>query len=122
MTSSNILELEGITKEFPGVRALDNVDFSLRKGEIHGLVGENGAGKSTLLKIIDGALKPTAGRMSYNGRGFFGNPREAIDGGIATVHQEMNIIPFFNAVENIFLGREIAKLDFIRNRELEQKA
>jgi ribose transport system ATP-binding protein len=122
MTSSNILELEGITKEFPGVRALDNVDFSLRKGEIHGLVGENGAGKSTLLKIIDGALKPTAGRMSYNGRGFFSNPREAIDGGIATVHQEMNIIPFFNAVENIFLGREIAKLDFIRNRELEQKA
>jgi ABC-type sugar transport system ATPase subunit len=122
MKDSTILELQGVTKDFPGVRALDNVDFSLKKGEIHGLVGENGAGKSTLLKIIDGALKPTAGRMFYNGRSFFNSPRDAIDGGIATVHQEMNIIPFFNAVENIFLGKEISRFDFIQSRELEQRA
>jgi ABC-type sugar transport system ATPase subunit len=58
MGNSTILEIRGLTKDFPGVRALDNVDFDLKKGEIHGLVGENGAGKSTLLKVIDGALGP----------------------------------------------------------------
>jgi ribose transport system ATP-binding protein len=119
---SNILKIKALTKEFPGVKALVNVDFDLKKGEIHGLVGENGAGKSTLLKVIDGALQPTGGEMVFEGRGFFNNTREAIDWGIATVHQEMNIIPYFNAIENIFLGEEITKLNFIRFRELERRA
>ena len=117
-----ILEMRAITKDFPGVRALDNVNFDLRKGEIHGLVGENGAGKTTLLKIIDGALQPTRGEVFLEGeKVFFNNPREAIDWGIGTVHQEMNIIPYFNAIENIFLGRELTKFNFIKFRELEVK-
>lgn len=119
---NNILEIKAVTKDFPGVRALDNVDFELRRREIHGLIGENGAGKTTLLKIIDGALQPTRGEIFLEGeKVFFDNPREAIDWGIGTVHQEMNIIPYFNAIENIFLGRELTKFNFIKFRELEIK-
>ncbi|MCD6317683.1 sugar ABC transporter ATP-binding protein [Candidatus Aerophobetes bacterium] len=118
----DILEIKGVTKDFPGVRALDNVDFELRRGEIHGLVGENGAGKTTLLKIIDGALQPTRGEIFLEGEKVsFNNSREAIDWGIGTVHQEMNIIPYFNAIENIFLGRELTKFNFIKFHQLEEK-
>ena len=117
-----ILDIKGLTKDFPGVRALDNVDFKLKRGEIHGLVGENGAGKSTLLKIIDGSLQPTSGEMAYEGKGFFSNTRQAIKGGIGMVYQEQNIIPYFNAIENIFLGEEIATLNFINTSAMEKKA
>jgi ABC-type sugar transport system ATPase subunit len=121
-TEKYILKIRRLTKEFPGVIALDSVDFDLKEGEIHGLVGENGAGKTTLLKIIDGALQPTSGEILLNGRSdFFNNPREAIDWGIGTVHQDLNIIPYFNAIENIFLGEELTRFNFIKFRELETK-
>ncbi|MFH0954063.1 MAG: ATP-binding cassette domain-containing protein [Verrucomicrobiota bacterium] len=104
-----LLELKGIVKEFPGVRALDHVDLQVRAGEIHGLVGENGAGKSTLLKILSG-VHP---RGTYEGevrvRGEvkqFRNTREAEASGIAIIHQELNLIPELSVAENIFLGHE----------------
>ena len=79
-----ILELKKITKEFPGVLALKDVDFNLKKGEVHGLVGENGAGKSTLVKIITGVLSPTRGIISYDGKDIkWSTPMEATKNGIA---------------------------------------
>ena len=101
-----ILELKGITKKFPGVIALQNVDFSLQKGEVRALVGENGAGKSTLIKIITGAIQPDAGSLFWLGQQVsFAHPWVARRMGIAFIHQNRSIIPFFTGFENIYLGR-----------------
>jgi ribose transport system ATP-binding protein len=100
------LELRGIDKTFPGVRALSNVDLILRYGEIHALVGENGAGKSTLLKIMTGVYQPDGGTIHVDGiERRFASPRDAIQAGIGTVHQERNLIPRFSVAENITLER-----------------
>ena len=100
------LELRGIDKTFPGVRALSDVDLILRYGEIHALVGENGAGKSTLLKIMTGVYQPDAGTIQVDGaERRFASPRDAIQAGIGTVHQERNLIPRFSVAENITLER-----------------
>ena len=86
--SEYILELKGITKVFPGVKALDGVDFTLKPGEIHALMGENGAGKSTFIKVITGVHAPDAGTMYYEGKKvFFKNTRESQDAGIACIYQ-----------------------------------
>lgn len=101
------LTLLGVRKEFPGVVALDGVDFELRPGEVHALVGENGAGKSTLMKIISGAYRMTQGRMLMRGREVrIRNPRHAQDLGISIIYQELNLVPHLTVEENIFLGRE----------------
>ena len=100
------LELRGIDKTFPGVRALSDVELILRYGEIHALVGENGAGKSTLLKIMTGVYQPDAGTIHVDGvERHFASPRDAIQAGIGTVHQERNLIPRFSVAENITLER-----------------
>ena len=102
-----ILELKKITKEFPGVLALKDVDFNLKKGEVHGLVGENGAGKSTLVKIITGVLSPTRGIISYDGKDIkWSTPMEATKNGIAAIYQEPTIFPDLNVAENIFMGHQ----------------
>jgi ribose transport system ATP-binding protein len=102
---SPVLELHGIGKAFGGVTALRGVDFTLRAGEIHGLVGENGAGKSTLMKIIAGTHTEFAGRMSLDGREVrFRSARDALAAGIAMVHQELSIAPDLSVAENVFLG------------------
>lgn len=94
--SNVVLELKNITKIFPGVKALDNVNFKVREGEIHALMGENGAGKSTLIKVITGVHKPNAGTIYVNGEEVsFSNPRDAFDLGINVVHQERNLFPTF---------------------------
>ncbi len=105
-----ILEMKSITKEFPGVKALDNVTFSVRKGEIHCLVGENGAGKSTLMKVLSG-VHPHG---TYSGEIFvegelqkFGGIRESESAGIAIIYQELALIPELSVYENIFLGNEV---------------
>ncbi|KPJ88648.1 MAG: D-ribose transporter ATP-binding protein [Spirochaetes bacterium DG_61] len=104
------MDLRDITKTFPGVLALDSVDFNLKRGEVHALVGENGAGKSTLIKIISGAYRKDAGRMVIDGREIeVHNPRHAQELGIATVYQEFNLIPYLSVAENIFLGRQPLK-------------
>jgi ribose transport system ATP-binding protein len=100
------LELRQIAKAFPGVQALSDVDFVLRYGEVHALVGENGAGKSTLLKIVTGVYRPDTGTISVDGtERHFHSPRDAIEAGIGTVYQERNLIPLFSVAENITLER-----------------
>jgi simple sugar transport system ATP-binding protein len=105
---TNLVEMQGITKIYPnGVVANDNVDFSVRKGEIHALVGENGAGKSTLMKILYGMEQPSAGKIRLNGQPIaIRNTHHAIDLGIGMVHQNFMLVPSFTIAENIVLGSE----------------
>ena len=99
--------MKGITKTYPGVRALDNVSFDVVKGEVHALVGENGAGKSTLMKILAGAQPMDSGEIIINGEPVhITTPQKAMDLGISIIYQEFNLVPYLNAAENIFLGRE----------------
>jgi ribose transport system ATP-binding protein len=107
--SPALLEMRGITKAFPGVVALRDVDFDLRAGEVHVLVGENGAGKSTLIKILSGVHRADRGMIFLEGREVhIGSPREAQHAGISTVYQEFNLIPQLRVDENLFLGQEPA--------------
>jgi len=102
-----VLEVTNLSKSFPGVKALTSIDFDLRDGEIHGLMGENGAGKSTLIKIITGFHAKDDGEMVYDGEPInFGSPNDAVKHGISTVYQEINLIPLLSVAENIFLGRQ----------------
>ena len=101
----NAVVMSGITKEFPGVLANDAVDFTLRKGEIHALLGENGAGKSTLMNILTGLYRPDAGRiLAHNEQVEFRSPRDAINHGIGMVHQHFMLVPSQTVTENILLG------------------
>ncbi|MDX6716679.1 MAG: ribose transport system ATP-binding protein [Baekduia sp.] len=104
-TASLALRARGIHKAFPGVRALRDVDFDLRAGEVHGLVGQNGAGKSTLVKVIAGADEADAGVVEAFGRAQHGDPRARRRAGIATIHQDRTIVPELSAAANVFLGR-----------------
>ena len=100
-----LLQVKGLTKSFPGVVALSNVDFTLKAGEVHVLVGENGAGKSTLAKCILGVYKPDSGQMYLNNEPVsFSDPKDALDHGIAAVYQELTMVPYLNAPQNIFLN------------------
>lgn len=109
-TSENIIEIRGLTKTFPGVKALSKVDFVLRRGEIHGLMGENGAGKSTLIKVLTGLYQRDSGQILYDGRPVeFSSPAEAPEHGISTVYQEVNLIPALSVTENIYIGRQPTK-------------
>jgi monosaccharide-transporting ATPase len=121
MTSDTLLDMRGITKGFTGVQALDGVDFDVRRGEVHALVGHNGAGKSTLIKIMTGAYSKDSGRITLQGREVsFSTPAAAQDAGIATIYQEVNLVPYMTAPENIFLGREprasFGRVDWARMR------
>jgi ribose transport system ATP-binding protein len=101
------LAAQGIVKRFHGVLALDGVDFDVRAGEAHGLVGENGAGKSTLIKVLTGVHRPDSGAVTFEGRPVdFRSPHEAQAAGIASIYQEINLIPTLSAAENIFIGSE----------------
>ncbi|HEY9594674.1 MAG TPA: sugar ABC transporter ATP-binding protein [Spirochaetia bacterium] len=101
------LRLSEVSKEFPGVLALDAVDLEVARGEVHGLLGENGAGKSTLVKVIAGVYKRDAGEMVFEGKPrSFTSPGEASRAGIAVIHQETSLIPTLTVIENIFLGIE----------------
>lgn len=111
MRVANLLELRNIVKVFPGVLALKDMNFDLRKGEVHVLVGENGAGKSTLIKIISGAYQPDRGEILLEGEPVtFQTSKKAQELGIATIYQEFNLIPELTVAQNIFLGREPKKL------------
>ena len=101
------LEMRGISKSYPGVQALDGIDFDVRLGEVHALVGENGAGKSTFVKILAGAVRADAGQLLVQGRQVvIASPRQAEALGIAVIYQEFNLVPFLSVAENIMLGRE----------------
>ena len=100
-----VLAVDGLSKSFPGVKALQDVRFDVRPGEVHALLGENGAGKSTLIKIVSGVYRPDAGTIRIDGREVqFGGPQEAQAAGIATVFQELLLFPELTVAENIFLG------------------
>ncbi len=102
-----LIEVEGVSKSFPGVRALSDVRFELRPGEVHALMGENGAGKSTLMKFLAGVYTKDSGRILYNGREVaFANPREAQAAGVGIIHQELQLMNHLTVAQNIFIGRE----------------
>jgi galactofuranose transport system ATP-binding protein len=118
-----VLQAQGIVKVFGGHRALDGVDFDLRAGEVHALLGENGAGKSTLIKILTGAYQPDAGTVRLNGSPVaFGGPLQAQSHGIGTVYQEVNLLPNRSVAENLFLGRQPTRFGLVRRAEIERQA
>ncbi|MCP4398503.1 MAG: sugar ABC transporter ATP-binding protein [bacterium] len=122
-TNENILEIKGLTKVFPGVRALSNVDFTLKKGEIHALMGENGAGKSTLIKALTGVYKRDGGTVAFEGKEIdCTSPLHAQELGISTVYQEVNMAPNLSVAENIFLGREPMKRGRIAWKQMKHEA
>lgn len=123
MTVSSALSMSGISKTFPGVRALDAVDFDCLAGEVHAICGENGAGKSTLMKILGGSYRPDEGTIQLDGREVhFTHPRQATEAGIAIIHQELSLLPHRTVTENIFMGREIARRGILDKAEMRKRA
>ena len=119
----NILEMRGITKIFPGVVALDHVDFDLRPGEVHVLLGENGAGKSTLIKILAGAYTPTEGTIKLEGKPVtIERPKDALELGVRIIYQELMVNEYITVTENIFQGRELKKHGLIDWKEMNRQA
>ncbi|WP_432172098.1 sugar ABC transporter ATP-binding protein [Streptomyces sp. Tue6028] len=118
-----LLRIEGIRKTFPGVVALDSVDFDLRRGEVHVLLGENGAGKSTLIKMLSGAYHPDAGRVLVDGEEVrIHGAQDSERLGIATIYQEFNLVPDLTVAENIFLGRQPRRFGMIDRKTMEADA
>ncbi|MBI3214984.1 MAG: sugar ABC transporter ATP-binding protein [Mycobacterium sp.] len=118
-----VVQLRGVTVEFPGVKALDGVDFRLLPGEIHALMGENGAGKSTLIKALTGVYDIASGSIAIDDTDRrFTSPRQAQDAGISTVYQEVNLCPNLSVAENILLGREPRRFGRIDYRAMHRRA
>lgn len=119
-----VLEAKGISKYFPAMKALDHIDFDLRAGEVHILLGENGAGKSTLAKCLLGAYVPEEGEIFLKGEKLHLNSaKDALEKGIAAVYQEFTLVPYLTVAQNIFLNREFKnKLGLIDHRAMEHKA
>jgi ribose transport system ATP-binding protein len=118
-----ILRATAITKRFPGVLALDDVSFDLKRGEVHALCGENGAGKSTLMKVVTGLYGLDEGEIVYKGeKRAFGSIQEAQAVGITIIHQELNLVPHLSVAENIYLGREPKKGWFVDKKKMEADA
>ncbi|WP_432012957.1 sugar ABC transporter ATP-binding protein [Streptomyces cucumeris] len=120
---SELLRMEGVRKTFPGVVALDGVDFDLRRGEVHVLLGENGAGKSTLIKMLSGAHRPDGGRVLVDGTPVrIDGAQDAERLGIATIYQEFNLVPDLSVAENIFLGRQPRRFGMIDRHTMYERA
>ncbi len=118
-----ILTMKDIDKSFPGVHALDHVNFEVRKGEVHALMGENGAGKSTLMKVLTGIYTKDSGSIIFEGKEVeFHNTREAQDAGIVIVHQELNMLGHLTVAQNIFIGREFKKGIRIDDKKMNEEA
>lgn len=120
---SVLLELDNITKQYPGVTALDNVSLSFETGEVHAICGENGAGKSTLIKIITGAIQPTSGKIRYLSKEVaHQDPISSMEKGIGCIYQEFNLIPHLSVAENIFFGREPLRRGFVDYARMQEKS
>jgi simple sugar transport system ATP-binding protein len=118
-----VLFARGLVMEFPPVRALDGVDFDVRAGEVHALMGENGAGKSTLIKVLSGLYRPVAGMVRIRGKKFApGSPREAEAAGVSTVFQEIDLVPTLSVADNVCLGRYPRRLGMIRRGKTRARA
>lgn len=122
--SDTLLVMEKINKSFPGVRALHDVRFDLRAGEVHALVGENGAGKSTLMKVLSGVYQKDSGKIIFQGKELeVHNPKQAQEAGISIIHQELNLMPDLTLAQNMFIGREERSAGvFISDRKINAKA
>ncbi|MEO1853321.1 MULTISPECIES: L-arabinose ABC transporter ATP-binding protein AraG [Chromohalobacter] len=121
--SEAFLRFDGISVEFPGVKALDEVSFSARAGEVHALMGENGAGKSTLLKVLSGVNRPSSGQLWIDGQAHvFTNAREALAHGIAIIYQELTLSPNLSVAENLLLGQLPERRGFIDRRTMKARA
>ena len=118
-----LLEVEHVSKAFPGVKALDDVSFHLRRGHVHALMGENGAGKSTLMKIVAGIYTPDSGSFRLKGQEIrLHSPLDALQYGIAMIHQELNLMSFMTVAENIWIRREpLNRLGFVRHDEMRRR-
>ncbi|MFD7919278.1 sugar ABC transporter ATP-binding protein [Streptomyces sp. NPDC059740] len=118
-----VLDVAGVNKSFAGVHALRDVDFRLRAGEVHALIGENGAGKSTLIKVMTGVYRPDTGRVRFAGVDReFRNPLEAQAAGISTIYQEVNLVPLMSVARNLFLGREPRRFGLVDQRRMNRWA
>jgi galactofuranose transport system ATP-binding protein len=118
-----LLETRGLTKSFAGVCVLDHVDFTLRAGEIHALLGENGAGKSTLIKLVTGVVARDAGTVLLDGAAVdLRSADAALSAGVATVYQEVNMLPNLSVAQNLFLGRQPTRFGFVRESEMRRRA
>ncbi len=123
MEKEIILDMKDVSKTFPGVKALQHVDFKLRKGEIHALMGENGAGKSTLIKVLTGVHDFESGEIIMAGSSIVNkSPQDAQSHGISTVYQEVNLCPNLTVAENLFIGREPRKFGFIDWKTMKSQA
>ena len=119
---ASVLELRGITKQFPGVLANDHIDFDLRRGEVHALLGENGAGKSTLMSVLYGLYTADSGEILMNGKPVtIDSPKKAIELGIGMVHQHFMLIPVMTVTENIVLAQEPVKAGFVLDEKTAEK-
>src|SRR3954467_4188445 len=108
--STPLLEVRGITKQYPGVKALKGVDFDVRAGEVHCLLGPNGAGKSTLIKCVSGVVAPTQGGIRVNGECLrVGEPSQSMAFGVGTIYQELDLVEDLRVWESVFLGHEARK-------------
>ncbi|WP_281982546.1 sugar ABC transporter ATP-binding protein [Thalassorhabdomicrobium marinisediminis] len=117
-----ILSVHGLSKDYPGVCAVDDVSFSIERGVVHCLMGENGAGKSTLVKMITGALKPTSGHLMVNGEAYDPcNTQDARDNGIATLFQELHVVDELTVLENLTLGMERSRFGILVKSDLEER-
>lgn len=120
-TTAALLQMTGIVKEFPGVRALDGVDLDVRPGEVHCLLGQNGAGKSTLIKVLSGFHQPTDGTITWDGEETsFSTPAKAIEHGVGTIYQELDLVPHLDVTENVFLGHEVSRAGFTQRSRAHQ--
>ena len=120
MQTQNVLEMQGICKSFPGVRALHDVRFTLRRGEVHALMGENGAGKSTLIKVMTGVYEKDSGQIVIDGKAIhFRSPQDAQDFGVGTVYQEITLCPNLTVAENMFIGR--GRYAFVNWKQMKEK-
>ena len=116
--TENVLEIRDLVKDFPGVRAVDNVSFNIKRNTIHCLVGENGAGKSTLIKILTGAYARTSGTTLLNGEEYNPhNPRDARQRGVSTLFQELNVVDQLTVEDNLTLGMEDTTFGFLRKTD-----
>ncbi len=121
--ANTILSVREITKDYPGVRAIDHLSFDVEEGEVHALIGENGAGKSTLIKTLSGAITPTSGTIVVNGKEFSEmTPKLAKEQGIGVIYQEFTLVPGISAAENVFLGEKTSKGIFVNIKERERRA
>ena len=121
-TPQYVIEMLHITKEFPGIKANDDITLQLRRGEIHALLGENGAGKSTLMSVLFGLYQPEAGEIRKDGKKVeITDPNVATSLGIGMVHQHFKLVDVFTVLDNIILGAETTKMGFIQKRRPAQR-